>query len=98
MLSDWRSGSAELTPLGQSSSAIALEVGSTDEVTLLIEVVVDRGMGGGELLAQLIPTALAFDRFGIFPCGNRTYSGDVVGEEVPSVAASCHDVLVSFED
>jgi hypothetical protein len=55
MLSDWRSGRAELTPLGKSSGTISLEVGSTDEVALLIEVVVDRGMGGGELLQATHP-------------------------------------------
>ncbi len=55
VLSDWRSGRAELTPLGKSSDAISLEVGSADEVALLIEVVVDRGMGGGELLQAAHP-------------------------------------------
>jgi hypothetical protein len=55
MRSGWCSGTAKLTPLGKSSGAIALDVGSTDEVALLIEVVVDRGMGGGELLQAAHP-------------------------------------------
>jgi hypothetical protein len=55
MLSDWRSGKAKLTPVGKSSGTISLEIGSTDEVALLIEVVVDRGMGGGELLQAAHP-------------------------------------------
>jgi N-acyl-D-aspartate/D-glutamate deacylase len=55
MLSDWRSGTAKLTPLGKSSGAIALDVGSTDEVALLIKMLVDRGMGGGELLQAAHP-------------------------------------------
>jgi hypothetical protein len=55
MLSDWRSGGTEFAPLGKSSGTISLEVGSTDEVALLIEVVVDRGMGGGKLLEAAHP-------------------------------------------
>jgi hypothetical protein len=50
-----RSGRAELTPVGQSSGTISLELGSADEVALLIEVVVDRGTGGGELLQAAHP-------------------------------------------
>jgi hypothetical protein len=34
---------------------------------------------------------LSSDRFGVFPGGSRAHGGNVVGEEVPGVAASCHD-------
>ena len=37
-----------MTPLGQSSGAILLEGIAVIKVVVLVEVVVDRGMGGGE--------------------------------------------------
>lgn len=48
-------------------------------------------------LAPLIPTALAFDRIGIFSCGSRAQDGGVVGEEFPGIASSRADVLAGFE-
>ncbi len=43
----------ELTPLGQSSRAVLFENVAAVEVAILVEVVVDRGMGGGEFLQGL---------------------------------------------
>ena len=45
----WRSGT-QLTPLGQRSRAVLLEVVAAGEVAVEVEVVVDRGVDGGELL------------------------------------------------
>jgi hypothetical protein len=44
-----RSG-RQLTPLGQGRRTVLFEDIATVEVTVVVEVVVDRGMGGGELL------------------------------------------------
>jgi hypothetical protein len=44
-----RSG-RQLTPLGQSGRTVSFEDVATVEVTVVVEVVVDRGVGGGELL------------------------------------------------
>ena len=44
-----RSG-RQLTPLGYGGNAVLLEDVATVEVTVVVEVVVDRGMGGGKLL------------------------------------------------
>ncbi len=43
----------ELTPLGQSSSTILFENITAVEVTVVVEVVVDRGMGGSKFLQGL---------------------------------------------
>ena len=40
----------ELTPLGQGGRAVLFEDVAAVEVTVVVEVVVDRGMGSGELL------------------------------------------------
>jgi hypothetical protein len=45
-----RPSRCELTPFRESGSAVLLEDVAAVEVTVLVEVVVDRGMGGGELL------------------------------------------------
>jgi hypothetical protein len=42
-----------LTPLGQSSRATLFENIATVEMAVLVEVVVERGMGGGEFLQGL---------------------------------------------
>jgi len=49
----------ELTPLGQGGSAVLLEDIATVEVPFLIEMIVDRGVGGDEFLkvSKLINTA-----------------------------------------
>ena len=44
-----RSG-RKLAPFGQRDSAVLLEGVAAVEVTVLIEVIVDRGVNGGELL------------------------------------------------
>ena len=44
-----RSG-RQLTPLGQGGSAVLLEDVAAVEVTVLVEVIVDRGMGSGKFL------------------------------------------------
>ncbi len=43
----------ELTPFSERGSAVSLENIAAVEVAVLVEVVVDRGMGGGELLQGL---------------------------------------------
>jgi len=43
----------ELTPFRECSSAVLLEDIATVEVTVVVEVVVDRGMGSGKLLESL---------------------------------------------
>ena len=43
----------QLTPLGQGGGTVLLENIAAVEVAVLIEVVVDRGMGGGEFLQGL---------------------------------------------
>ncbi len=43
----------QLTPLGQCSRAVLLENVAAIEVTVVVEVVMDRGMGGGEFLQGL---------------------------------------------
>ena len=43
----------ELTPFSERSSAVLLEDIAAVEVAVLVEVVVDRGMGGGEFLQGL---------------------------------------------
>jgi hypothetical protein len=47
-----RSG-RQLTPLGQGDRAVLFEDIATVEVTVVVEVVVDRGMGSGKLLEGL---------------------------------------------
>jgi hypothetical protein len=47
-----RSG-CKLTPLGQGGSAVLLEDIAAVEVTVVVEVVVERGMGSGKLLESL---------------------------------------------
>jgi len=42
-----------LTPFRECGSVVLLEDISAVEVTVLVEVVVDRGMGGGKLLESL---------------------------------------------
>ncbi len=42
-----------MTPFSERGSAVLLEDVAAVEVTVLIEVVVDRGMGGGKLLEGL---------------------------------------------
>jgi hypothetical protein len=42
-----------LTPFRECSSAVLLENIATVEVTVVVEVVVDRGMGSGKLLESL---------------------------------------------
>ena len=44
---------SELTPFSERGSAVLLEDVAAVEVTVLVEVVVDRGMGGGKLLEGL---------------------------------------------
>jgi hypothetical protein len=39
-----------LTPFRECSNAVLLENVARVEVTVVVEVIVDRGMGGGELL------------------------------------------------
>ena len=48
----WRSGS-QLTPLGQGGRAILIEDVAAAELTVPIEVVVDRGVNGSEFLQRL---------------------------------------------
>jgi len=43
----------KLTPLGQGGSSVLLEDIATVEVAVVVEVVVDRGVGGGEFLQGL---------------------------------------------
>ena len=40
----------QLTPLGQSDRAVLLEDVAAVEVTVLVEVIVERGVNGGEFL------------------------------------------------
>ena len=40
----------ELTPLGQGSGSVFLEDFTAVQVAVLVEVIVDRGVGGGEFL------------------------------------------------
>ncbi len=47
-----RSG-CKLTPFGQSGGAVLLEDVAAVEVTILIEMIMDRGVGGGKLLERL---------------------------------------------
>ena len=47
---------------------------------------------------DIIPTALAFDRFGVITGCDGFDDLDVVGEEVPCVAALRDDLLVGLED
>ena len=48
----------ELTPLGQRGGAVLLECLAAIEMTVVVEMVVDRGMGGSEFLQGLdIPEA-----------------------------------------
>ena len=51
----WRSGGAKLTPLGKSGGTVGLEVLSTVEAELLVEVVMDRGVDGYEFLQTSHP-------------------------------------------
>ena len=41
---------AKLAPLGESGGTVQLEIGSTVKVALLIEMIVDGRMDGGEFL------------------------------------------------
>ena len=43
----------KLTPLSQRDRAVLLEVGTTGELTVEVEVVVDRSVDGGELFQEL---------------------------------------------
>jgi hypothetical protein len=47
---DLKRSGCKLTPLNQGSSAVLLEDIATVEVTVVVEVIVDRGMGSGKLL------------------------------------------------
>ncbi len=42
-----------MTPFGQGGSAVLLEDVAAVEVTVLIEMITDRGIGGGEFLQNL---------------------------------------------
>ena len=53
----------ELTPLGERGSAVLLEDIAAVEVAVLVEVVVDRGMGGGEFLQGLYISELRHRSF-----------------------------------
>ncbi len=44
------SGSRKFAPLGEGGGAIELEILAAVKVALLVEVVVNRGMNGGEFL------------------------------------------------
>ncbi len=44
------SGCAEMTPLGEGGGAVELEVVPAVEVAFVVEVIMDRGMDGGEFL------------------------------------------------
>ncbi len=44
---------SKLTPLGQSGRAVQLEGIAATEMAVFVEVIVDRGMSGGELLKGL---------------------------------------------
>ena len=43
----------QLTPFGQCSRAVLLENFAAVEVAVVVEMIVDRGMGGGEFLQGL---------------------------------------------
>jgi hypothetical protein len=45
-----RNSGHQFAPLGQGGSAVLLEDVAAIEVTVLIEMIMDRGMGGGEFL------------------------------------------------
>ena len=45
----------KLTPFSERGSAVLLEAIAAVEVAVVVEVVVDRGMGGGEFLQGLYP-------------------------------------------
>jgi len=47
---------------------------------------------------SLMPTALSFDLFGVISACDGLNGFDVVGEEVPDIAASADDFLAGFED
>ena len=49
-------GCKEAAPLGESGGAVGLEILSAIEGALLIEMVMDRGVNGGELLQCSHPT------------------------------------------
>ncbi len=53
----------ELTPFSERGSAVLLEDISAAEVALLIEVIVDRGVGGGEFLQSLYISELRHRSF-----------------------------------
>ena len=48
----------QFAPRGQGGGAVFFEYGSSAEMTVVVEVVVDRGVGGGKLLLDLdVPEA-----------------------------------------
>jgi hypothetical protein len=49
------SGRADLTPLGESGGAVALEIIAAVEVAFLVEMVVDERVDGGEFLQTSHP-------------------------------------------
>ena len=53
----------QFAPLGQGGSPILLEDVAAVKVTVLIEVIVDRGVGGGKLLEGLHVSELGHRRF-----------------------------------
>ena len=53
----------ELTPLGQGSGSVFLEDFTAGKVAVLVEVIVDRGVGGGEFLQGLYVSELRHRTF-----------------------------------
>ena len=53
----------QFAPLGQGGSPVLLEDVAAVKVTVLIEVIVDRGVGGGKLLEGLHVSELGHRRF-----------------------------------
>ena len=57
---DWsRHSRCELTPFRECSSAVLLENVAGVEVAVVVEVIVDRGMGSGKFLESLHVPALS---------------------------------------
>ena len=55
---NWGALGRQFAPLGQGGSAVLFEFGPSVEVTVVVEMVVDRGVCGGELLQGLdVPKA-----------------------------------------
>ncbi len=53
----------QFAPLGQGGRAVLLEDVAAVKVTVLIEVIVDRGVGGGKFLQGLYISELGHRRF-----------------------------------